>query len=261
MRLFGGPRPTRWSSRSTPRRRPSAARWCCTSVPDEITETGRVRQLGVERSVVVGEKLYTYSAFGLVSTEPGRRTGPDLLFFFPPPWMPSGNDERPASERAGVERGVPSATRSSGYSSTSTFTRPPAASVITWRASSIDEPCTVVIVASRGSPPNHGRGARRRPTRRGRTPRRAAVPAEPGGDRGVGADDVDHRVDTALRTSGERGEGLAELPPRTAVHHGVGPELGGDRPAGRVDVDGHDPGRRGRLQDLDGEPPQPADSR
>ena len=36
---------------------------------DDITETGRVRQLGVERSVVAGDKLYTYSAFGLVSTD------------------------------------------------------------------------------------------------------------------------------------------------------------------------------------------------
>ena len=36
---------------------------------DAITETGRVRQLGVERSLVAGEKLYTYSAFGLVSTD------------------------------------------------------------------------------------------------------------------------------------------------------------------------------------------------
>ena len=35
---------------------------------DAIGETGRVRQLGVERSLVAGEKLYTHSGFGLVST-------------------------------------------------------------------------------------------------------------------------------------------------------------------------------------------------
>ena len=34
-----------------------------------ITETGRVRQVGVLRSIVSGERLYTYSVFGLVSTD------------------------------------------------------------------------------------------------------------------------------------------------------------------------------------------------
>ena len=62
----GGPRPTRSSCRSTP---PTFSGAVVLHVGrDAIGETGRVRQLGVERSLVAGEKLYTHSGFGLVST-------------------------------------------------------------------------------------------------------------------------------------------------------------------------------------------------
>ena len=82
--------------------------------------------------------------------------------------------------------------------------------------------------------------------------------AEPGADRGVGADDVDHRVDAALgsRSRGQASRSSRPVPPSTPSSAPSSVAIA--RRAGSMSTATIRAGG-GRPQDLDGEPPEPAD--